>query len=132
MITRRRFVEGMAIAGLGAPALSSPASAMPALAGSAFDLTIGALPVNFTGRPRIATTVNGSLPGPTLRFREGDTVTVNVRNTLRESTSIHWHGLYLPNAMDGVPGSPFAASRRARPSPTFPGPANRHLLVSQP
>ncbi|HEY4170366.1 MAG TPA: copper resistance system multicopper oxidase [Reyranella sp.] len=116
MITRRRFVEGLAVAGLGAPALSSPASAMPVLAGSALDLTIGALPVNITGRSRVATAVNGSLPGPTLRFREGDTVTVNVRNTLRESTSIHWHGLYLPNAMDGVPGLTF---RGIAPGETF-------------
>jgi CopA family copper-resistance protein len=116
MITRRRFVEGLAAAGVGARVLSSRASAMPALAGSAFDLAIGALPVNITGRPRIATAVNGSLPGPTLRFREGDTVTVNVRNTLRESTSIHWHGLYLPNAMDGVPGLTF---RGIAPGETF-------------
>jgi CopA family copper-resistance protein len=116
MITRRRFVEGLAAAGIGARTLSSPASAMPVLAGSAFDLTIGALPVNITGRPRVATAVNGSLPGPALRFRQGDTVTINVRNTLSESTSIHWHGLYLPNAMDGVPGLTF---RGIAPGETF-------------
>ena len=116
MITRRRFVEGLAAAGLGNRILSSPASASPVLAGSAFDLAIGALPVNITGRSRIATVVNGSLPGPTLRFREGDTVTLNVRNTLGESTSIHWHGLYLPNAMDGVPGLTF---RGIAPGETF-------------
>ncbi|MFI5031417.1 MAG: copper resistance system multicopper oxidase [Reyranellales bacterium] len=116
MITRRRFVEGLAATGIGARVLSSPASAMPVLAGSTFDLTIGALPVNITGRSRVATAVNGSLPGPTLRFREGDAVTVNVRNTLHESTSIHWHGLYLPNAMDGVPGLTF---RGIAPGETF-------------
>ncbi|MGE5151704.1 MAG: copper resistance system multicopper oxidase [Rhodospirillaceae bacterium] len=107
MITRRRFVEGLAATGIAAKALSVRASAMPVLTGSAFDLTIGTLPANITGRLRVATVVNGSMPGPTLRFREGDTVSVNVRNTLGESTSIHWHGLYLPNAMDGVPGLTF-------------------------
>lgn len=116
MITRRRFVEGLAAGGVGARILSSSASAMPVLAGPAVDLTIGALPVNITGRSRIATAVNGSVPGPTLRFREGDTVTVRVRNTLSESTSIHWHGLYLPNAMDGVPGLTF---RGIAPGETF-------------
>ncbi len=116
MITRRRFVEGLAATGIGARALSSRASAMPVLAGSTIDLAIGTLPVNITGRARTATVVNGSMPGPTLRFREGDTVSVNVRNTLRESTSIHWHGLYLPNAMDGVPGLTF---RGIAPGETF-------------
>lgn len=116
MITRRRFVEGLAATGIGARTLSSPASAMPVLGGSTFDLTIGALPVNITGRPRVATAVNGSLPGPILRFREGEAVTVNVRNALRESTSIHWHGLYLPNALDGVPGLTF---RGIAPGETF-------------
>lgn len=106
MITRRRFVEGLAATGLAAPGLSR-AQAMPALSGSRFDLAIGTQPINITGRPRTATAVNGTVPGPILRFREGDTVTVNVRNALRESTSIHWHGLYLPNAMDGVPGLTF-------------------------
>ena len=68
------------------------------------------------GRRRIATVVNGSLPGPILRFREGETVTLNVRNTLAESSSIHWHGLLLPNAMDGVPGLTF---RGIAPGETF-------------
>ena len=115
MITRRRFVEGLAATGLAAHGLSR-AQAMPVLSGSRFDLAIGALPINITGRPRTATAVNGSVPGPTLRFREGDTVTINVRNSLRESTSIHWHGLLLPNAMDGVPGLTF---RGIAPGETF-------------
>ena len=55
----------------------------------------------------MATTINGSLPGPTLRWREGDTVTIRVTNKLRESTSIHWHGIILPFQMDGVPGISF-------------------------
>jgi CopA family copper-resistance protein len=92
----------------GAAALGlSRASAMPVLSGNLFDLTVGPLPINITGRPRIATAVNGTVPAPTLRFREGEAVTLNVRNTLRESTSIHWHGIILPNAMDGVPGLTF-------------------------
>jgi CopA family copper-resistance protein len=81
-----------------------------------FDLTVSATPVNFSGRARTATTVNGSLPGPILRMREGETVTINVRNTLREPTSIHWHGILLPNAMDGVPGLTF---RGIMPGETF-------------
>ena len=66
MITRRRFVEGLAATGIAAKALSVRASAMPVLTGSAFDLAIGTLPANITGRPRVATVVNGSMPGPTL------------------------------------------------------------------
>jgi len=110
-MNRRRFVEGLAATGLAAlaPARASAAE-------SRVDLTIGTLPVNITGRPRTANVVNGSLPGPTLRFREGDNVTINVRNDLREGTSIHWHGLYLPNAMDGVPGLTF---RGIAPGETF-------------
>jgi CopA family copper-resistance protein len=68
---------------------------------------LGERTVSFTGAPRIATVVNGSLPAPTLRWREGDTVTIRVRNELAEPTSIHWHGLVLPANMDGVPGLSF-------------------------
>src|SRR5690606_8661149 len=59
------------------------------------------------GSPRPAMTINGSLPGPLLRWREGDTVTLRVRNRLKETTSIHWHGILLPANMDGVPGLSF-------------------------
>jgi CopA family copper-resistance protein len=69
-----------------------------------FDLTIAETPVNFTGTTRIATTINGSVPAPTLRWREGDTVTIRVTNRLNVDTSIHWHGILLPYQMDGVPG----------------------------
>jgi CopA family copper-resistance protein len=115
MISRRRFVEGLAATGLATHAVSK-AAAMPVLAGDRFDLTVGTLPVDITGRPRTAHAVNGTVPGPLLRMREGETVTINVRNTLRESTSIHWHGLYLPSAMDGVPGLSF---RGIAPGETF-------------
>ena len=77
------------------------------LASTELDLAIGERAANLTGRPRIATVVNGSLPAPTLRWREGDTVTIRVRNELTEPTSIHWHGLVLPANMDGVPGLSF-------------------------
>jgi CopA family copper-resistance protein len=77
------------------------------LTGTDFDLYIGELPVNITGAARTAMAINGSLPGPTLRWREGDTVTLRVRNRLQQDTSIHWHGIILPANMDGVPGLSF-------------------------
>lgn len=113
---RRRFVQGLATGGvlLGLPsgirsALAATAAAVPTacLTGTEFDLVIGETPVNFTGKPRMANTINGSLPGPTLYWREGDTVTIRVTNRLRETTSIHWHGMILPYDMDGVPGISF-------------------------
>jgi CopA family copper-resistance protein len=109
--SRRRFVEGIAISGgMAALGWPFPAAAAPypqTLAGNRFDLKIGEIPFNVTGRARIATAVNGSVPAPILRLREGEDVTINVTNRLKESTSIHWHGLRLPNAMDGVPGLTF-------------------------
>ena len=113
--TRRRLLRGMDISGAaaglglwGGPvwALATPNQA-GVLAGTDFDLRIGATPVDITGRTARAITVNGSLPGPILRWREGDTVTLRVRNTLAETSAIHWHGLLLPANMDGVPGLSF-------------------------
>ncbi|KMU93094.1 copper oxidase [Pseudomonas putida] len=77
------------------------------LTGTDFDLYIGELPVNITGTVRTAMAINGSIPGPILRWREGDTVTLRVRNRLQQDTSIHWHGIILPANMDGVPGLSF-------------------------
>jgi CopA family copper-resistance protein len=110
--SRRRFVQGLAtiggLAGTGFLNAARAATRGPSvLTGNQFDLTIDPAPINITGRPRVATAVNGSVPGPILRFREGDTVTLNVTNKLAEPTSIHWHGLRLPNDMDGVPGLTF-------------------------
>lgn len=115
--TRRQFVTGLATGGvaLGFGLARMPASAgIPArrggaalVAGTDFALSIGAMPVNITGRTRPAITVNNSLPAPTLRWREGDTVTVRVSNRLHDMTSIHWHGILLPSNMDGVPGLSF-------------------------
>jgi FtsP/CotA-like multicopper oxidase with cupredoxin domain len=114
-LPRRKFLEGLVVGGivLGLSPWTSSFAAQPVaqfapvLAGTEFDLTIAQTLVNFTGRPRIATTVNGSIPGPTLRWREGDTVTIRVTNRLTEETSIHWHGILLPFQMDGVPGISF-------------------------
>lgn len=77
------------------------------LEGTEFYLTLEETLVNVTGRPAIATTVNGMLPAPTLKWREGDTVTIHVTNNLPVSSSIHWHGIILPYQMDGVPDISF-------------------------
>jgi len=82
--------------------------AAPILTGNVFDLVVAESVVNFTGKQTTATTINGSLPAPTLRWKEGEMVTINVTNKLREHTSIHWHGIILPFQMDGVPGISFA------------------------
>ena len=80
---------------------------LPSLTGNRFDLNIGQFPVRIGGNAGMATGINGTLPGPLLRFREGDDVTLNVTNSLEEDTSIHWHGLLVPFHMDGVPGVSF-------------------------
>jgi FtsP/CotA-like multicopper oxidase with cupredoxin domain len=109
-ISRRLFVQGVggALALAGGRPRAFDGAPRAALSGTHFDLEIGALPVNFTGRPRLATAVNGQVPAPLLRWREGDRISVRVRNRLAERTSIHWHGLLLPANMDGVPGLSFA------------------------
>ena len=118
--SRRTFVKGLAAGGAAASlglwraplwAQDGLRAAWTTVAGSAFDLRIGETPVNFTGSPRLAFTVNGSVPAPTLRWREGDTVTLRVANTLDEDASIHWHGIVLPANMDGVPGLSFHGIR---------------------
>jgi CopA family copper-resistance protein len=80
----------------------------PVLSGANIDLVVAEIAVNFTGTPRLATTINGSIPAPTLYLREGDEVTIRVTNRLPVATSIHWHGIILPYQMDGVPGISFA------------------------
>ena len=113
--SRRTFVKGLAAGGLlgGLGLWRTPVWAITSpgepqvLAGTDFDLFIGETPVNITGNPRTAITINGGIPGPLLRWREGDTVTLRVKNRLKENTSIHWHGILLPANMDGVPGLSF-------------------------
>ena len=113
--SRRTFVKGLAaggiLGGLGlwrTPVWAVTSPGLPSvLTGNEFDLFIGETPVNITGSPRTAMTINGSLPGPLLRWREGETVTLRVKNRLDQDTSIHWHGIILPANMDGVPGLSF-------------------------
>ncbi|MBS7457914.1 copper resistance system multicopper oxidase [Coralloluteibacterium stylophorae] len=125
-VSRRRFVQGLAaggaVAGLGLWPRQSWAlrtQGVPnILSGTEFDLTIGETPANFTGVTRPAITVNGSIPAPLLRWREGTTVNLRVTNALPpdsihgHSTSIHWHGILLPANMDGVPGLSFDGIHR--------------------
>ncbi|KTT00579.1 MULTISPECIES: copper resistance system multicopper oxidase [Pseudomonas] len=114
--SRRTFVKGLAAAGMlgGLGLWRSPSwaaagsTALSTLTGTEFDLSIGEMPVNITGKRRTAMVINGGLPGPLLRWKEGDTVTLRVRNKLDAATSIHWHGIILPPNMDGVPGLSFA------------------------
>lgn len=68
-----------------------------------YDLYVRNAPVNFTGATRQAMTINGSIPGPTLHFTEGDTAVIRVHNLMDTQTSFHWHGLLVPNDQDGVP-----------------------------
>jgi len=124
-ISRRRFVQGLAVGGAvaaldwgGRQAFGETGQQhTPAtLTSKDFELTIDSLPVKFSGRQSVATAVNGSVPGPILRWREGDTVTVAVTNRLKVPTSIHWHGMRVPADMDGVPGLSF---RGIAPGKTF-------------
>ncbi|MCA6127768.1 copper resistance system multicopper oxidase [Thalassolituus oleivorans] len=116
-LSRRRFVQGLAAGGVIA---STPSmlqaneqsrqtirGTAPELSGKVIELEVAQSPVNFTGSSRLATTINGSIPAPTLRLREGDEVIIKVTNRLSVPTSIHWHGIILPYQMDGVPGISF-------------------------
>ncbi|MBU1385051.1 MAG: copper resistance system multicopper oxidase [Alphaproteobacteria bacterium] len=97
----------------GTPGLRSD---LPTLTGPNIDLTIGQTPFTVNGRTATATTINGVLPAPVLRLREGQNARLSVTNTLDEDTSIHWHGILLPFQMDGVPGISFPG---IRPRETF-------------
>ena len=77
------------------------------LSGTDIALSIGHAPFRVGGRSGHAVTVNGTLPGPIIRLREGQRVRLAVTNTLKEDSSIHWHGVLLPFQMDGVPGISF-------------------------
>ncbi|WP_084418435.1 copper resistance system multicopper oxidase [Henriciella litoralis] len=126
MFNRRHFLG----AGLGVGAAFGAAGLLPAwartsaygntglqtLTGTNFDLDITQFPVRIGGRAGLATGVNGTLPAPLIRFREGDEITINVHNGLEVDTSIHWHGLLVPFYMDGVPGVSFPG---IRPRETF-------------
>lgn len=123
-MNRRQFVRGLALTSVAAAVAANIPSAFAndefisqgttkfnpkqsMLTGTEFDLTISETMVNITGTPAVATLVNGSLPAPTLVWREGETVTLRVKNELNVDSSIHWHGIILPTNMDGVPGFSF-------------------------
>ena len=116
LFSRRRFLEFSASAGLLAvfqqmiPAYAQQSAGPKQKTGpraSVFELGIGEQKIGIGDRQGTAFLINGSLPGPLLRFREGEDVTIRVTNKLKEPTSIHWHGLLVPPEMDGVPGVSF-------------------------
>ncbi len=86
------------------------------VSGRVIDLAVGEGPVAVAGRRGHAFAVNGSIPGPLVRLKEGEPVTLRVANRLAEDTSIHWHGLLVPFQFDGVPGVSFPG---IKPGETF-------------
>jgi CopA family copper-resistance protein len=115
--SRRQLLRGVAAASGGAaltaflPALAQAAAApraLPVVSGEDITLTVGHVPITVDGkRGHHSIGINGSIPGPLIRLKEGQKVRIKVVNTLDEETSIHWHGLLLPFQMDGVPGVSF-------------------------
>ena len=94
-----------------------PIGTQPAtLSGEVIDLMIGERSFVLDGQTETAITINGTIPGPLIRLKEGQDVTLRVTNRLAEITSIHWHGILLPPEMDGVPGVSFAG---IKPGTTF-------------
>lgn len=91
---------------------------LPAFA-QTYDLVLEERTVNFTGTPRPAVAVNGTVPGPLIRLREGEEAVIRVTNRMRQPSSIHWHGLILPAAMDGAPGFSPGFVRGIAPGETF-------------
>lgn len=126
-LDRRALMRGVALAG-GALALTRwfPAWAQPVSAGIAPDmqtltgeniaLRIAHQPITVDGRAGHGIAINGTIPAPLIRLREGQNVRIAVTNALDEDSSIHWHGLILPADMDGVPGVSFPG---IRPGETF-------------
>jgi CopA family copper-resistance protein len=111
---------GLGFAGL-FPAWARSGSAglapiLPTLSGEDLHLKVADTAFTVGGRTGQAVTVNGVLPAPLIRLREGQTVRLHVENALAADTSIHWHGLLLPFQMDGVPGISFPG---IKPHTTF-------------
>jgi FtsP/CotA-like multicopper oxidase with cupredoxin domain len=115
---RRALLKGVAVLGGGAalgallpPWAQSVAQgvppALPTLSGEDIKLVIGHTPITIDGKKSHAVTINGTVPGPLLRLKQGQRVRISVTNNLDEETSIHWHGLLVPPHMDGVPGVSF-------------------------
>jgi CopA family copper-resistance protein len=126
VLPRRRFLQGTAGMAamlawpLGANAVVKESHLALPLSSSRvdtkFELTLARTQVNFTGTPASAITLNGTVPGPLLRMHEGREVTIALTNRLDEVTAAHWHGLKVPNNMDGVPGVTFPG---IKPGETF-------------
>ena len=87
---------------------SNVVAQLPQLSGDVINLTIAETPFRVDSRTTTAITINGTVRGPLIRLREGQDVTLNVTNRLKETSSIHWHGILLPSNIDGVPGVSFA------------------------
>ena len=123
-LPRRHFFQGVtavgAIAAVGAPAQAGAVEGgiggPPVLRGNRFDLRLDRVAINKTGTQDWANAINGIVPGPVLHWKQGDVVTLNVTNNLPELTGVHWHGIILPNPMDGVPGIEFPG---IQPGETF-------------
>ena len=98
---KQRIVLRALLGALGTVMLSAPSFA------ATYDLTVDYVEIDTGTMKTRGIGYNGSSPGPTLRFKEGEEVVINVTNNLDEATSIHWHGLILPYQMDGVPGISF-------------------------
>jgi CopA family copper-resistance protein len=120
VISRRRLLKRIGALGLlasiqqllpacaGHAVLPATLTGTPAtLSGELIDLVIGEHSFTVDGRSATAVTINGTIPGPLIRLKEGQQATIRVTNQLTEHTSIHWHGILLPHEMDGVPGVSF-------------------------
>ena len=126
-LNRRKLLKRVLVLGGGAtigallpPWAQSIAAGMPAqmptLSGDEIKLVIAHTPITIDGKEGHAVTINGTVPGPLLRLKEGQRVKISVTNKLDVDTSIHWHGLLVPPMMDGVPGVSFPG---IRPGETF-------------
>jgi CopA family copper-resistance protein len=125
--TRRRFLRSTGALGLVAglhdllplyatQAWAADGTRQQALGGSLIDLVVRSQRLRIDGRNAFAKTINGTMPGPLLRLREGDAAIIRVTNELDEDTSLHWHGVIVPAPMDGVPGLSFPG---IKPGETF-------------
>ncbi|MGR8948532.1 MAG: copper resistance system multicopper oxidase [Gammaproteobacteria bacterium] len=101
---------------LGAKRRPNKSCRVSPLSGTEFNLDVAAATSAIDGKVGRSVLINGHLPAPLLRWREGDEITLNVTNHLKHDTSIHWHGILLPFQMDGVPGVTFPG---IKPGETF-------------
>jgi CopA family copper-resistance protein len=126
-LSRRELIRGVALAGGGStllahfPAWAQPVSAgiaapLPSVSGEDITLRIARQTMTIDGRPSRAIGINGTVPAPLIRLREGQNVRLHVVNDLDDDSSIHWHGLLVPTQFDGVPGISFPG---IRPRSTF-------------